>query len=75
MKRRLVTAALALLAAAAPAVAQGSQFAAIAFHDVVDTRAERADDAVTTQSLVDFFDWLEADGWTPVSLRQVEAAG
>ncbi len=53
----------------------GTQFASIAFHDVVDERAERSEDAVTTQSLVDFFDWLKAEGWTPVSIAEVSAAG
>ncbi|MEA1619943.1 poly-beta-1,6-N-acetyl-D-glucosamine N-deacetylase PgaB [Erythrobacter sp. T5W1-R] len=47
---------------------------AIAFHDVVDRREERMEDAVTTQSLVSFFDFLVADGWTAVSLDQVAAA-
>lgn len=75
MRRGRFLAAAGLLVLAGPAAAEGTQFAAIAFHDVVDTRAERTDDAVTTQSLVDFFDWLKADGWTPVSLAQVEAAG
>jgi peptidoglycan/xylan/chitin deacetylase (PgdA/CDA1 family) len=55
--------------------AGGTAFAAIAFHDVVDTRAERTEDAVTTQSLIDFFDWLKAEGWTPVSVDAVLAAG
>ncbi len=67
-------AAAGLVSLAGPAAAEGTRFAAIAFHDVVDTRAERTDDAVTTQSLVDFFDWLKAEGWTPVSLAQVEAS-
>lgn len=75
MKHARLALSAALLALAHPVDAEGSSFAAIAFHDVVDTRAERTDDAVTTQSLVDFFDWLKADGWTPVSLAQVEAAG
>lgn len=74
MRRGLAFLACGLLALTGPAAAQGTQFAAIAFHDVVDTRAERTDDAVTTQSLVDFFDWLKAEGWTPVSAAQVEAS-
>jgi peptidoglycan/xylan/chitin deacetylase (PgdA/CDA1 family) len=74
--RRLLLLALAL---ALPAMAEvppgGPQFAAVAWHDVVDDRADRADDSVTTQSLVDTFDWLQGAGWTPVSLAQIEAAG
>lgn len=75
MRRLHILLAAGLLALAGPARAEGTHFAAIAFHDVVDTRAERTDDAITTQSLVDFFDWLKAEGWTPVSLAQIEAAG
>jgi biofilm PGA synthesis lipoprotein PgaB len=69
---------LAALALAAPAAAVhppgGTRFAAIAWHDVVDARADRADDAVTTQSLIETFDWLKADGWTPVSVDRIAAA-
>jgi biofilm PGA synthesis lipoprotein PgaB len=73
----LVLLAAAPLAAVTPAPppAGGTQFAAIAFHDVVDRRDQLTPDAVTAQSLVDFFDWLKADGWTPVSLSAIEAAG
>lgn len=62
-----------LLAAAAPARAvQG--FAAVAFHDVVDTRAELDENAVTVEHLVGLLDWLRAHHWTAVSLDDVEAA-
>jgi peptidoglycan/xylan/chitin deacetylase (PgdA/CDA1 family) len=75
MRRALLLAALCV---AAPSVAErppgGTRFAAIAWHDVVDTRDERADDAVTTQSLIETFDWLKADGWTPVSVDRIAAA-
>lgn len=77
MSRNLLLAAA--LAAALPAAAAtppgGTRFAAIAWHDVVDARADRADDAVTTQSLIETFDWMKADGWTPVSVDQIAAAG
>ena len=70
---------LLLLLVAGPLMAEapdgGTRFAAIAFHDVVDSPADLVGDAVTAQSLVDFFDWLKAEGWTPVSLAQVAAAG
>jgi biofilm PGA synthesis lipoprotein PgaB len=68
---------LLLLVALLPvrAAAQGTRFVAIAWHDVVDRREDRSDDAVTTQSLVETFDWLKAEGWTPVSLDRIEAAG
>ncbi len=59
----------------ARAGAGGTRFVAIAFHDVVDRREDRAEDAVTTQSLVAFLDLLVAEGWTAVSLDEVAAAG
>lgn len=59
----------------AGAEAPGTRFVAVAFHDVVDRREDRTEDAVTTQSLVSFLDFLVADGWTAVSLDQVAAAG
>ena len=71
---RLLLAAGLMLAAVA-AEAGGTRLAAIAFHDVVDRREDRAEDAVTTASLVAFFDWLKAEGWTPVSAAAVRAAG
>lgn len=76
----LATVACATLAAASPGPASaaddaGTRFASIAYHDVVDRREDRADDAVTTQSLVEFFDWLKANDWTPVSMAAVIAAG
>ena len=82
MMRRPILAAVACATLAAwqpgraiAAEGTGTHFASIAYHDVVDRREDRADDAVTTQSLVDFFDWLKADGWTPVSMASVIAAG
>jgi biofilm PGA synthesis lipoprotein PgaB len=69
---------LLLLLLAGPqanAEAPGARFVAIAFHDVVDRREDRAEDAVTTQSLVSFLDFLVAEGWTAVSLAEVAAAG
>lgn len=69
----LICAVVLAAAASLPARAQ-TRFVAIAFHDVVDRREDRSDDAVTTQSLISFLDFLVADGWTAVSLEQVAAA-
>jgi len=41
---------------------------AIAYHDVVDTREELASDAVTTDHLVNQFEWLLAHDYHPVSI-------
>jgi peptidoglycan/xylan/chitin deacetylase (PgdA/CDA1 family) len=73
--RRVLAVILALLAAAPAAGQDGRRFAAAAFHDVVDRVEELDGDAVTTARLVAFFDWIRANGWTPVSLEDVAAAG
>ena len=59
--------------AAAPALAQ-QRFVTIGFHDVVDSRSELDDDAVTADRLVSFFDWLRGNGWTAVSLDDIARA-
>ncbi|MDL9997507.1 poly-beta-1,6-N-acetyl-D-glucosamine N-deacetylase PgaB [Variovorax sp. J22P240] len=50
-------------------------FASVALHDVVDSKGELDDDAVTTDRLVSFFDWLVGNGWTAVSLDDIARAG
>ena len=52
----------------------GKRFVSVAFHDVVDTAAELAADAVDSDRLVRFFDWLKGNGWTAISLDDVAAA-
>ncbi len=63
---------LLLLLLMAPAQAQ--RFVVVAFHDVADTRDQLTADAVTSSTLVTFFDWLRAESWTPVSLDDIAAA-
>jgi peptidoglycan/xylan/chitin deacetylase (PgdA/CDA1 family) len=49
-------------------------YVAVAFHDVVD-RGDRGDDqAVTAASLVSFFEWLRGNGWTAITLDDIERA-
>ena len=77
MKRRLLLLVVPLLLLAfAPAQAQpvNSRFVSIAFHDVVDRREELTPDAVTTDQLVRFLEWLKGNGWTVLSLDDVAAA-
>lgn len=69
----IVTALLAPTALRA-AEAPGLRFASVAFHDVVDAAADLDSDAVTTDHLIAFFEWLRADGWTAISLDDVTAA-
>ena len=49
----------------------GSRFVAIAFHDVVDDRRDLGDDAMTTGTLIEFFEWLKANNWTAVSADDI----
>lgn len=63
---------------AAPAAAQtpaaSSQFVSVAFHDIVDDPRELSDDAITTDRLIAFFEWLRGNGWTAISLDDVARA-
>ena len=55
-------------------IAPGQRFVSVAFHDVVDSPALLDGDAVTTDRLVAFFDFLRGDGWTAITLDDVDAA-
>src|SRR4249920_3778551 len=65
---------LVLVAAQVSVAIPGQRFVSIAFHDIVDERDAAGTDAVTTARLAEFFDWLKATGWTPVSLDDLSAA-
>ena len=77
---RAMVVALLLLAAARVAgaegtrVAQDTRFIAIAFHEVVDSPRDLAGDAITTDALVGFLEWIVASGLHPVTLDDVDAA-
>lgn len=76
MRKLLITLSLCLLCAwsglqNAQAGEHGSTFVAIAFHDVVDDRRDLGDDAMTTGTLISFFEWLKANNWTAVSANDV----
>lgn len=60
--------------AADAAIAPGMRFVSVAFHDVVDDPAQLDADAVTTDRLVAFFEYLRGDGWTAITLDDVDAA-
>ena len=55
-------------------IAPGQRFVSVAFHDVVDSPDQLDGDAVTTDRLVAFFDFLRGDGWTAITLDDVDAA-
>lgn len=75
MRKLLITLSFGLFCAwsglQAAQAANGSTFVAIAFHDVVDDRRDLGDDAMTTGTLVSFFEWLKANDWTAVSANDV----
>jgi len=54
--------------------ASAPAFTTFAFHNVVDTRDQLDDDAITADRLVSFFDWLRSNGWTVISLDDVSRA-
>ncbi|MDI9239923.1 poly-beta-1,6-N-acetyl-D-glucosamine N-deacetylase PgaB [Lysobacter sp. LF1] len=66
---------LSLATVSANAMAQAPQrFVSIALHDVVDTPAELDGDSVTSDRLVALFEWLAGNGWTAISLDDIERA-
>ena len=50
------------------------EFIAIAYHDVVKSKAELASDAVTVDHLIDQFEWLLANNYHPISIDDLLAA-
>jgi len=52
----------------------GSEFIAVAYHDVVDHRNELTYDAVTLDNLIDHFEWLKVSGYQPISIDDLKAA-
>lgn len=66
---------IALLAAPGFAAQRAPQFASIVFHEVVDKTQDLDSDAVTTDRLIALFEFLRGNGWTAISLDDVERAG
>jgi len=50
------------------------RYVAVAFHDVVDHPGSGDEDAVTASNLISFFEWLHANGWTAITLDDIERA-
>lgn len=50
------------------------RYAAVALHDVVDFPQDLDADAITSDRLVAFFDWLKGNGWHPISLDDIAQA-
>lgn len=54
--------------------ADGLRFTAISLHDAADTPYDMAGDAINSDRLVVFFEWLRGNGFTAVSLNDIEAS-
>jgi poly-beta-1,6-N-acetyl-D-glucosamine N-deacetylase PgaB len=63
-----------VLSGGAHAQAPGQRFVSIALHDVADRREDLTTDAVTTDRIVALFDWMKGDGWTAISIDDIDAA-
>jgi biofilm PGA synthesis lipoprotein PgaB len=63
--------ALSLLPTRLPA---GQPFTVICYHDVSDERSRAAADTIALRRLIEHFEWLKAEGWTPVSVADLLAA-
>ncbi|HEU5231473.1 MAG TPA: poly-beta-1,6-N-acetyl-D-glucosamine N-deacetylase PgaB [Terriglobales bacterium] len=75
MKRiALLAALLALLSSPAFSAGRGSRFVCIALHDIVDKQEDLDADAITSERLIALFEFLRGNGWTAISLDDVEAA-
>jgi len=76
MKKIYIIISLLVIALWQPAgaIEPGQRFVTVAFHDVVDSVAEIEDDTVTTDRLIAFFDFLKGDGWTVLTLDDVQDA-
>jgi peptidoglycan/xylan/chitin deacetylase (PgdA/CDA1 family) len=74
MRQFLCILLMIFAAAEARAEPRGQRFVSIGFHDIVDQPADLDSDAITTKTLVQFFDWLKGTGWTAISLDDLSAA-
>ncbi len=75
MRAQLIAAIVSLVPlTAGESFAARPQYVSVVFHDVVD-RHTGAGDSVTADHLVAFFEWLRGNGWTPITLDDIERAG
>ena len=74
--KRLTLLAILIVLSASPvsAVERGLRFVSVALHDIVDDRASLDPDAITTDRLIAFFEFLKGNGWTVISLDDVQQA-
>ncbi len=74
MIRVLISFLLILALHSAYAEPAGQRFVSIAFHDVVDDTKDLDLDAITTDRLIAFFEWLRGNGWSAISLDDLARA-
>jgi peptidoglycan/xylan/chitin deacetylase (PgdA/CDA1 family) len=67
-KRYTITIILLLYLAGAKAQIP---YTVVAYHDIVNKKTELVGDAITAEELVNHFEWLAKNGYTPVSLRAI----
>lgn len=67
----LLLAAIFFLAAGGHTTVHGSEFHAIAYHGVKEGNHSLSSDDITVETLVNHFEWLHANGYTPVSVEQL----
>src|SRR6187401_3596654 len=73
----LLMAALAIppaIAQTGPPPTDRQRFAVVSLHDVADRADQLDENGVSSDRLVAFFEWLAGNGWTAISLDDVESA-
>jgi len=72
--RLLIVVVLVASLAASPRSTDRPHYITVSFHDVVDRAADGDENAVTTDNLISFFEWLRSSGWTAITLDDIERA-
>lgn len=72
--RSLLILVVILLAVGGSTASATTDFAVLAYHDIVDDPGSLPYDAITTRNLAMHFDWLRANGYRIISLDDILAA-
>jgi peptidoglycan/xylan/chitin deacetylase (PgdA/CDA1 family) len=72
--RVFLLAIFVIAAASGIDAAARTQYVAVALHDVVDHEGQGTQDAVTSATLVAFFEWMRGNGWNAITLDDIERA-
>ena len=71
---RLLVVLVGILVAVGSPASATTDFAVLAYHDIVDEAGALAYDAITTRNLTMQFDWLRANGYRVISVDDILAA-